>query len=200
MQRVPTAAAGGSSDIFGTRLSAPPGFDTAPAAPTYHDEYASSVQSRGAPRLVGGRIVKDAAPVEPETAFGPSGTRAQLISGKIVRDASAAPAAQPAFEPQGGRARLVNGKIVRDSSAAPAVAAPAAEYQSAAPITSAYRVAAPAPVIDSPPRVGHRGTGISASSNAFASGASQNTGNVLTDRPTIRVHAAPGGNTSFRLG
>ena len=36
-------------------------------------------------------------------------------------------------------------------------------------------------------------------SNAFASGSSQNTGNVLTDRPTTRLHAPPGGQTSISI-
>jgi len=39
-----------------------------------------------------------------------------------------------------------------------------------------------------------------ASANAFASGASQNSGNVLTERPTTRVHHAPGGNSTLVLG
>ncbi len=38
------------------------------------------------------------------------------------------------------------------------------------------------------------------SSNQFASGSSQNTGNVITDRSTTRIHAPPGGASSFRLG
>ncbi|OQS00999.1 hypothetical protein ACHHYP_02038 [Achlya hypogyna] len=38
------------------------------------------------------------------------------------------------------------------------------------------------------------------SSNRFASGVSQNTGNVITDRSTTRIHAPPGGASSFRLG
>ena len=38
------------------------------------------------------------------------------------------------------------------------------------------------------------------SSNSFASGANQNSGNCITDRPTTRVHAAPGGKSSFSLG
>ena len=37
------------------------------------------------------------------------------------------------------------------------------------------------------------------SSNAFASGASQNTGNVLTNRSSTRVHAPPGGASSLSL-
>jgi hypothetical protein len=38
------------------------------------------------------------------------------------------------------------------------------------------------------------------SSNAFASGANANSCNVLTDRPTTRVRAQPGGHCSIRLG
>ena len=36
-------------------------------------------------------------------------------------------------------------------------------------------------------------------SNAFANGASQNTGNVLTDRSTTRLHAPPGGHSTLKL-
>jgi len=38
------------------------------------------------------------------------------------------------------------------------------------------------------------------SSNAFANGANQNCGNTITDRPSTRVHQAPGGNSSVCLG
>ncbi|KAL7431958.1 hypothetical protein ACHAXH_003351 [Discostella pseudostelligera] len=41
----------------------------------------------------------------------------------------------------------------------------------------------------------HSGRGIS--SNAYANGASQNTGNVITDRPTSRVTQPPGGVSSI---
>ncbi|CAJ1402462.1 unnamed protein product [Effrenium voratum] len=37
------------------------------------------------------------------------------------------------------------------------------------------------------------------SSNAFACGASQNSGNVLTDRPTTSLHAPPGGHSTICL-
>lgn len=40
----------------------------------------------------------------------------------------------------------------------------------------------------------------SVSSNAFASGKNQNSGNVLTDRPTTLLHAPPGGYSTIRLG
>ena len=39
----------------------------------------------------------------------------------------------------------------------------------------------------------------SISNNSFASGSSQNTGNVLTDRPSSRVLQPPGGKSSFSL-
>ena len=38
------------------------------------------------------------------------------------------------------------------------------------------------------------------SANAFVSGSNMNGGCVMTDRPTSRVLAPPGGETSFRLG
>ncbi len=43
------------------------------------------------------------------------------------------------------------------------------------------------------PKVGGRGV----SSNEYASGSSQNTGNVITDRPTSRVTQPPGGKSSI---
>lgn len=36
-------------------------------------------------------------------------------------------------------------------------------------------------------------------SNAYANGANQNCGNVLTDRSTTRLHAPPGGASTFKL-
>jgi len=35
------------------------------------------------------------------------------------------------------------------------------------------------------------------SSNSFANGANQNCGNVITDRPTTRLHAPPGGKSEM---
>ena len=40
----------------------------------------------------------------------------------------------------------------------------------------------------------------SGSSNAFANGADQNCGNVITDRPSTRLHAPPGGKSSISFG
>jgi len=42
--------------------------------------------------------------------------------------------------------------------------------------------------------------GRKASSNNFASGSNQNQGNVITDRPTTKLHQAPGGKSSIDLG
>lgn len=38
------------------------------------------------------------------------------------------------------------------------------------------------------------------SSNAFANGADQNCGNFITDRPTTRLHAPPGGQSQISFG
>lgn len=38
------------------------------------------------------------------------------------------------------------------------------------------------------------------SSNAYASGDRQNSGNTITDRPSTRVHHAPGGQSNFSFG
>jgi SPIRAL1-like protein len=39
-----------------------------------------------------------------------------------------------------------------------------------------------------------------ASSNAFANGSDQNNGNFITDRPTTRLHAPPGGHSQISFG
>ncbi|TMW68537.1 hypothetical protein Poli38472_006005 [Pythium oligandrum] len=44
------------------------------------------------------------------------------------------------------------------------------------------------------------GVGRQSSSNQYATGSNQNAGNVLTDRRITRIHAPPGGASSFRLG
>ena len=38
------------------------------------------------------------------------------------------------------------------------------------------------------------------SANAFANGANQNCGNVITDRSSTRLHAPPGGHSSIPFG
>jgi hypothetical protein len=38
------------------------------------------------------------------------------------------------------------------------------------------------------------------SANKFSNGANQNSGNVLTDRPTTRLNQAPGGTSTLILG
>ena len=52
-------------------------------------------------------------------------------------------------------------------------------------------------LLDDGPRFGTR-TG-QGSSNAYANGAQQNVGNVLTDRSSTRIHAPPGGVSTFSL-
>lgn len=48
--------------------------------------------------------------------------------------------------------------------------------------------------------VGASNSNTNISSNAFANGASQNVGNVITGRPSSRVLAPPGGRSSIVLG
>jgi SPIRAL1-like protein len=88
----------------------------------------------------------------------------------------AAPPAAAAYEPR---------------AHAPAEAAAADPYSA----YSAPAAAAPAAFAPPPPRALS-----SVSSNAYASGANQNAGNVLTDRPTSKVLAPPGGATSWSMG
>jgi hypothetical protein len=50
-------------------------------------------------------------------------------------------------------------------------------------------------------KVGELGNGSSrVSSNAFANGQNQNSGNFITDRPTTKINRAPGGGSSIVLG
>ena len=54
-----------------------------------------------------------------------------------------------------------------------------------------------------PPRVvcvPRHNSGKHQSSNAYANGSDQNCGNVITDRPTTRLHAPPGGHSSISFG
>lgn len=52
----------------------------------------------------------------------------------------------------------------------------------------------PSSVVVAPPLVKR------VSSNQFASGSNQNSGNFITDRPTTRVHAPPGGRSQITFG
>jgi hypothetical protein len=46
----------------------------------------------------------------------------------------------------------------------------------------------------------HNHLGLNVGGNAFASGANQNCGNVITDRSSTRIHAPPGGHSSITFG
>lgn len=79
------------------------------------------------------------------------------------------------------------------ASAAPVVAAAAPKPTVAA--TAASHTAAAATTAAAPAAAATR-----VSSNRYADGANQNCGNFITDRPTTRLHAPPGGKSSFSLG
>jgi len=101
----------------------------------------------------------------------PSGGTSQISFG----DAStAAPAPQPRAAPQ---------------SLGSAVAAAPAPYQQ--PQQQQQQTSAAAMTFGANARKG---------SNAYANGGNQNCGNVLTDRPTTRLHAPPGGASQITLG
>ncbi|KAJ9473268.1 hypothetical protein DIPPA_08073 [Diplonema papillatum] len=57
--------------------------------------------------------------------------------------------------------------------------------------------AAAAPPASQPPQRAQQPAGRGLSSNAWASNANQNCGNMITDRPTTRIHAPPGGKSSI---
>ena len=60
-------------------------------------------------------------------------------------------------------------------------------------------VSAPAPVVKTTSPV-KKTTGRRVSSNVFATGSNQNCGNFITDRPSTRVHAPPGGRSQITFG
>jgi hypothetical protein len=81
---------------------------------------------------------------------------------------------------------------------APVMAPSSDPYSSAPPASSMYAASSYEPVTSKRGVVASSGLGVS--SNAFARGANQNAGNVLTDRPTSKVLAPPGGRSSIVFG
>lgn len=90
------------------------------------------------------------------------------------------------------------GEKENDGNGAPTVVTTTAEAKKAEDKTAddadeaAAAAQPPAPVVAA-------GTSSALSANAFASGSNQNSGNVLTGRPTSRVLAPPGGHCSIQL-
>jgi protein SPIRAL1 and related proteins len=81
--------------------------------------------------------------------------------------------------------------------------APPSRTSAVAPVSRTSGVAPkPAPVAREEPatRPVARDMSNRVSANVFASGANQNCGNFITDRPTSRVLSAPGGRSSIVLG
>uniref|UniRef100_A0A804LLW1 Protein SPIRAL1-like 1 n=1 Tax=Zea mays TaxID=4577 RepID=A0A804LLW1_MAIZE len=71
-----------------------------------------------------------------------------------------------------------------------------------APAVSAPPAAAGAPPAEKPPAAKPDGTsqiaaGVTSQTNNYHRADGQNTGNFLTDRPSTKVHAAPGGGSSL---
>lgn len=122
------------------------------------------------------------------TGYAPPGGRAE-----------AAPKAAAAAAPVAARADPYAARAAPRAAPEPEAVAPSRAY--------AARGSAPRPGAEAAPRAEPaprsaaaplRGSGTSA--NVFASGANQNCGNFITDRPTSRVLSAPGGRSSIVLG
>ena len=109
---------------------------------------------------------------------------------EMVAPAGKAPAPPPDGPPWATKVPMPQGDDAPAARAAPVPAAPVPR-----PRVEAFETEAPA----APARPLAFGANTRHGSNAFANGASQNTGNVLTDRSTTRLHAPPGGHSTLKL-
>ena len=108
--------------------------------------------------------------------FGASEPAAAAPVRRAAPRAAAAAAAPRAAPASSKREEPTPKSVLQDSNARSGSAAPAAAAKAVA--TSGTHV----------------------SSNAYATGSNQNCGNVITDRSSTRLHAPPGGKSSFSLG
>jgi SPIRAL1-like protein len=183
--RVHAAPGGNSSISFGSyEAVAPKALAAAPAAAA-----AASSSSSSSEVTFGARIGK--------TSSNSFAVGANQNCGNVITDRSST----RVHAPPGGRSQISFGSqepiIAPKSVAAAAAAAPSAATLK--DTTTSQNVVAPteAPIKSDAvfgARIGKT------SSNSYASGANQNCGNVITDRSSTRVHAPPGGKTSFILG
>lgn len=140
--------------------------------------------------------------MEPSTSI--TGSRRAAVGPSAPAHAAYVAPSVPAEDVYGGAGGGYTAPPVY--TAAPAYAAPAPTY--AAPVEPAYGAyAAPVPrAMAAPPHMAVSApstddTGLPMlSSNAYACGSNQNTGNFITGRRTTRVAAPPGGRTSITLG
>jgi SPIRAL1-like protein len=100
---------------------------------------------------------------------------------------------RPLANPAQGRGRKVEKEITGKVGGAAAAAAPAPLRE-----ISHSHFAAPAPAMAPAAKCAPAAGGVSM--NKFANGASQNTGNVMTDRSSTRIHAPPGGRSQITFG
>ena len=112
-------------------------------------------------------------------------------SGNVITDRSST----RIHAPPGGRSSLNLFGGGGGSALSPVAAGAAPAVRAAAPALAAA-AAAPAVAAAVPAGSGP----VSTSSNVYASGSNQNSGNVLTDRPSTRVRRPPGGKSSFTIG
>jgi protein SPIRAL1 and related proteins len=135
---------------------------------------------------IGQRHVKVAAPPGGSTSWS-LGWGAETVEQPVRRTGRGA----GAFQPGSGSA-----PSHYEAPSAPVLApmmAPSSDPYGSAPSHASYSSY-------SEPVVQKVASGMAVSSNAFARGANQNAGNVLTDRPTSKVLAPPGGRSSIVFG
>mmetsp|Transcript_5804 Transcript_5804/g.12646 ORF Transcript_5804/g.12646 Transcript_5804/m.12646 type:complete len:152 (+) Transcript_5804:118-573(+) len=91
------------------------------------------------------------------------------------------------------------GEKENDGSGAPTVVATSVEAKKVEDKTSVDDATDSSAATQPPAPAVAAGTSSTLSANAFASGSNQNSGNVMTGRPTSRVLAPPGGHCSIQL-
>ena len=122
----------------------------------------------------------------------------RFLNSRAIRPQVHAPAGgRSSLDLFGGFAEAEARAAPRPSAPKPA-AMPRAEPRAAEPRAVAPKAPVPATAPSTRPVARDMSNRVSA--NVFATGANQNCGNFLTERPTSRVLSAPGGRSSIVLG
>ena len=191
-----------------TRLHAPPGGRTSINIFGGHDDGAAAAPRTSANKFANGsnqncgNVLTDRSTTRLHHApgggssLGAGGATMAMLAGVAPAPAQvqAAPVAPVAAAP----AAVAPAPVVTTTQAAPA---PLAETTAAA--TNTAPVAGSAPTKPAPAAAAtsaNIGGGGTTSANKFANGANQNCGNFITDRPTSRVLAPPGGGSNITFG
>eukprot|EP01029_Cantina_marsupialis_P023364 TRINITY_DN580_c0_g1_i1.p1 TRINITY_DN580_c0_g1~~TRINITY_DN580_c0_g1_i1.p1 ORF type:complete len:202 (-),score=51.30 TRINITY_DN580_c0_g1_i1:201-806(-) len=183
------------TDRSTTRIHAPPGGRSQISFGGYEEPVAPKRRAEPKPAPVAPKAAAPApvAHTAPSTAMPRSGVSSNKFAnganqncGNVITDRSTT----RIHAPPGGRSQISFGGYEE----------PVAPKRRAEPKPApvAPKAAAPAPVAHTAPSTAMPRSGVS--SNKFANGANQNCGNVITERSSTRLHAPPGGRSSFTLG